>query len=406
MTSLRHSLTGLAGTSSPSAVPAVLPVPSSLPAGCSLWAVETPDGLKRLAADWRTLEEQAPAGSHVFQSFGWIMAWTQTYGPRLQVLTGYRHGRLVFAWPLMLVRVGPVQVLRWLGEPHAQYGDILAAPGECPKPWAAAALDHLARDGRADIIRLRHVRADALIAPFLDTVFRPSGMEDAAPSLDLTVFADEEAYEARYTSTQRKRRRKIRKALEERLGPVRFAILTAPAERSAAIRRAIVEKARWVDERGRHNRILACPRLAGFLERLASEDAPPGPHLVVSELSAGGRPVSWEIALRHGRTHFCFITAHPGDLTDLSPARLHMDLSQRQALRDGLTRFDLMVPDDPHKVSWCNTRTPTRDHHFPLTPLGRLYGTGYLESLRPLLRETYRAAPPTLLRLLKPVLGH
>jgi CelD/BcsL family acetyltransferase involved in cellulose biosynthesis len=93
-------------------------------------------------------------------------------------------------------------------------------------------------------------------------------------------------------------------------------------------------------------------------------------------------------------------------LTDHSPARLHMDFSQRQALKDGCRVFDLMVPNDPYKDSWCSARVPAHDYHLGLAPLGRLYGTGYLTQLRPRLREAYHNMSPRLLRLLKPILGH
>ena len=154
-------------------------------------------------------------------------------------------------------------------------------------------------------------------------------------SLDLTVFADEAAYEARYTSAQRKRRKKIRKALEETFGPLRYEIVEDGPAGSAVIATILAEKSRWVDDRGRHNRILSCPVLRDFLDRLAARDEA---GLIVSQLSAGAQPVSWDIGLRHNGIHFCFITAHVNALTDFSPARLHMDFSQRQALRDRVRR--------------------------------------------------------------------
>ena len=380
-------------------------MPSQLPAECTTALVTTADGFARLETAWRQLERLTPAGRHLFQSFAWLKAWSTTYDPILVIVTGFRRGDLVFAWPLMTVRVGPVRVLRWLSEPHAQYGDVLAAAGECPRLWSGEALGLLLRQSSADIIRLRHVRADALVAPFAADTFREANLEDRAPSLDLTGFADEAAYEARYSPTQRKRRKKIRKHLEERHGTLRFDVLTDPLERDVAIRAALAEKSHWVDERGRHNRVLGCPHLPEFLNRLGGPGMDAS-ELVVSQLSAGGRPISWEIGLRAGGTHFCFITSHLNALTDLSPARLHMDLSQRRALKDGMAAFDLMVPDDPYKDSWCSERTMTRDYHLPLSPLGRLYGVGYLENLRPALREAYHHAPPRLLRLLKPVIGH
>ena len=63
--------------------------------------------------------------------------------------------------------------------------------------------------------------------------------------------------------------------------------------------------------------------------------------LVTSCLKAGSRSISWEIGLRFGRTYFGFITSHDTALTDASPARLHMDLSERQAIKDGMRIFDL-----------------------------------------------------------------
>ena len=128
--------------------------------------------------------------------------------------------------------------------------------------------------------------------------------------------------------------------------------------------------------------------------------------LVVSELSAGGKPVSWEIGLRTGGVHYGFITSHVTALTDYSPARLHMDLSQRQALKDGMLAFDLMLPHDAYKDSWSSGATAAGDYHLPLSPLGWVYGGLYLERLRPVLRAAYYRMPPAVLRLLKPIIGH
>ncbi len=123
-------------------------------------------------------------------------------------------------------------------------------------------------------------------------------------------------------------------------------------------------------------------------------------------MSAGSTVLSWEIGLRFGTRHFGFITSHVTSLTDYSPARLHMDYSQRRAIADGMTVFDLMVPYDVHKESWSSARVETRDYHLPLSMLGRAYGRGYLELARPFLRKGYYRLPPTILRRLKPLIGH
>ena len=334
-----------------------------------------------------------------------LNSWASAYEAELCVITGYRGEDLVFAWPLMKSRIGPLTALRCMSEPHGQYGGVLVAPDQFADAWLAAATAVVRQIGGIDIIRLRHVREDSAAAPYLKRHFRQSNLGEAAPFLDLSAFKDEAAYDRRYSSSQRKRRKKIRKGLEEDFGPVAFELLTAGPGLVCALREAIAEKCRWIDSRGRHNRILGCPDLPGFLERLPVSRGS-AVKLVISRMTAGGRPVAWEIGLRRGRSHFCFITAHVNALDNYSPARLHMDLSQRRALNDGMSTFDLMVPNDSYKDSWCSGRTATLDYHLPLTPLGRLYGVGYLEQLRPRLRQAYYRLPPDVLRLLKPIIGH
>jgi CelD/BcsL family acetyltransferase involved in cellulose biosynthesis len=83
-----------------------------------------------------------------------------------------------------------------------------------------------------------------------------------------------------------------------------------------------------------------------------------------------------------------------------------MDQSQRLALRDGCTVFDLMVPNDEYKESWSSSAMATNDYHLPLTNAGWLFGRLYLEALRPALRAAYYRLPESALRALKPVIGH
>ena len=117
---------------------------------------------------------------------------------------------------------------------------------------------------------------------------------------------------------------------------------------------------------------------------------------MTSCLTAGSRPISWEIGLRFGKTHFGFITSHDTALTDASPARLHMDLSQRQAIKDGMQVFDLMIPGDPHKQSWSNARMAVHEFHTPLSLSGMVYAYGYLSLLRPIVRRFYYSAPAAI----------
>ena len=379
-------------------------VVGAIPATAHLSLVTSLANLRAMQEDWRALEESCTVKPSVFQSFDWIMAWSETYadsarGPELQLLTGYDQGKLVFVWPLMKTRRFGVATLAWLTDPFGQYGDILCQKDQCPKYWMSNAITFVKRLKGIDLLHLRHVRDDANMGARAKELLRDAKTPERAPWLDLTQFANEEAYDSRYTGSQRKRRKKIRKAIEN-LGTVDFKVLPPGILSDRAMDMAIAEKNQWLSERGRLNRVLGCPGHAKFLKNLSRRFGG-SVDVIVSELTAGGKPVSWEIGLRSGQTHFGYITSHVNALTDLSPGRLHMDLSQRASLKAGMERFDLMVPYDAHKESWSSASEHTNDYFLPFSGAGWLVGHGYLQTARPVLRKLYYSALPAVFRVLK-----
>ena len=380
----------------------------ALPLGSHMAVVSSPEELTALKQQWLALEAGCNSPSGFFQSFAWIDSWSQVYvtaeSPfELCILTGYVNAELVFAWPLMKARQGPLTVMRWLTEPFGQYGDVLVLPDQNIAAWMAKGLKTIGRMRGIDCIRLRHVREDALCAPFLKREFQDAIAYDQAPYLDLTQFADEAAYDARYTSVQRKRRKKIRKALEQR-GELDFHQIPAGSMGDKLIDDAIAEKNKWLDERGRQNRFLKCPGHAKFIKQL-SRHRLDGFQTILTELTTGSEAVSWEIGFNYRGTHYGFITSHLNALTDLSPSRLHMDLSQRLSLKQGMQRFDLMVPNDAHKESWSSHKTATNDYYKPLSIRGRAYGLAYLRLLRPRVRAAYYKAPQWALRWMTAIMA-
>ena len=390
---IRHELAGEM-PSLDTADPADSPM-AALPHGGHLSLATSASAIEILGEQWRQLQRDA-APHQVFQSFEWCSSWARfyakpEYGIEPCVVAGFQDRKLVFVWPLMKVKAGPFTLLRWLTDPFGQYGDVLIARTMDARPWMAGAMDLLRRLKGIDAIRLRHVRNDAAAFGFLNERFRQSGDNDTAPFLDLTAYPNEGAYEQRYTKEQRRRRKKIRKALEQ-FGPVEFELLEPGQTMDRSIDEAIFSKRAWLKERGLYSKPLVCPMLKSFLSELSRLKGE-GAQLIASRLTAGSRTISWEIGLRFASTHFGFITAHDTTLTDASPARLHMDLSQRRALKDGMRRFDLMVPGDPHKDSWSNGYMDVREFYQPLSLAGSIYALGYLRLLRPLMQRIYTIAP-------------
>jgi CelD/BcsL family acetyltransferase involved in cellulose biosynthesis len=410
MADAHYDLAGRSTHGMPQAIPAATPLLRVVPPATRLSVVSDPAQFAALESSWRQLEASSPDRSNVFQSFDWLSNWAHVYGGSsatagLHVVLGHRGSRLVFAWPLMRTKAGPLTILRWMSEPVSQYGDILLDTSEDAETWMADALTELRQTPGIDALRLRHVRADAAAAPFLQRYFRDSRMPEQAPWLDLSVFADEAAYDARYNAVQRKRRKKYRKSLEDAVGPVVFEILRPGLATDQAIEHAVSLKSEWIEQRGRHNQVLNCEEVKAFFKRLARRQSDTV-QLVVSALTAGGKPVSWEIGLRQRGVHYAFLTSHVIDMEEFSPARLHMDLAQRLAIKNGIKSYDLMVPSDAYKESWSSHRCATADYHLPLSARGWVFGVIYLEQLRPVLRKAYYRMPERVLRLLKPILGH
>ncbi len=379
---------------------------ANLPAGSIISILRSKTALASIAEDWRALMQQAGNNAGLFQSHGWVSHWLAQYdtvpsATKPLIIVGYQSGRLVFVWPLMKSRSHGLEVIEWLTSPSGQYGDIVLSPGLSPTDWQEAALKLLKRSESADLLRLRHVRSGSAFHAFAERHMLDASSPESAPYMDLSVFKTEADYEARYNASQRKRRKKIRKELEA-FGAVEFNRLSPGIETDRAIAAAIYEKTKWLEQRGRINRIMSCPLHMSFLQNLA-RNASPDVETVVTEITAGGKPVSWEIGFRCNGTHFGYITSHVNEMTDYSPGRLHMHLSQLQALKDGMQRFDLMVPNDVHKESWSSDVVHTNDYYLPMSRMGQLVGETYLRLLRPMLRSAYYKLAPNALRLLKPI---
>ena len=371
----------------------------------SVQVARTMAEVEALEAEWRELEEASGRDTHAFQSFDWCHAWGSTClgeGREPFILVVRSAGRVVLLWPMMRCRLGPLTALSWFSDPFSQYGDVLTAlSGAALEDALGAAWERVRRERGLDIVRLRHVRADANIRPWLEGAFRRAAWADGAPWMDLSRFADEAAYERRYSRTQRRRRKKIEKRLERACGgPVSFSLVARGQGLEGQIAALIGAKRAWLAERGLHSRPLNDPRIEGFLRRLPAGEGGRGLRLVVSRMEAGGRAVSWELGFRYRGRHYGYVTAHDGALTDLSPGRLHMDFSQKRALGDGMSVFDLLVPAAPHKKSWSSDVEPVCDFFRPLSLFGRILGEGYLLHLRPALRRLYQEMPEALRRRL------
>ena len=368
--------------------------------------ITTREGLQALREDWQALEDACDDSAAVFQSYDWCSTWADAFldsssGVELAIFTLRHNGKLVCLFPGMICSESGPRILRTLSEPYAQYSGMLCDPALDAAHAVETLFTAITSLARIDLIHLRHVRDGSFAHRFAAAVLRPSSYCETAPCMDLTAFTSDAAYLARYTKVQRRRRKKISTALES-LGPVEFGKFTGGAAFDELLDGIVGHKQAWIAERGLHSTALHDPRLTRFIAALARREGA-GLHPVITSMTAGNRAISLELGLRYRGRHCAFITGHDPELTDLSPARLHMDRAQRMALADGMALFDLMVPGDPYKNSWSSQVVGVADHARPLTARGILHCAAYVQVLRPLARAAYLRMPAALRQLAMPL---
>lgn len=374
-----------------------------LPSGCRLVHVTSLQDLERLGSAWRALEEKSAVHPTVFQSFDWVWHWCKIFAGagsrvKLSVITGYRGDELVFIAPWQKAYRRGINRLVWLTYPTAQYGDVLCKLGEDVSVWLNASFELLKRAGDYDILHLRHVRRHSVLFPFAQTSMQDGRLYEQAPWMDYTAFENAAAFDNRLSRTQKKHRKNVR-AHMARLGEVKFEHIEPGPRIEAALDTALSEKRVWLAENGFLSFVITDPRHDALMKTLAQRET--GDIAVdVTQLSVNDTPLSWEIALRYGKAHYCYIISRSSKITDKSPGRMHFDMNQRRTMEQGFTSFDLLLPSDPHKESWSNAAEPVNDYYYPLSMWGRIYGELYIRRLRPVLRRFYNRVPLRLKRMI------
>ncbi len=369
-----------------------------LPEGSSLEVVKTTDELMQLGPEWNALQaEHAPAHT-VFQTHKWCAAWFERYGAgnphiKLNTIVGRENGRVVMIWPMMIVRHGPVSVMKWLTDPYAQYGDIVAAPSAFRLAWLEAAWKAITNSD-IDGISLRYVREGSIAHRFLSQKHVKTADNNAAPFLDLTPYSDVDAYSSALSRNQRSQRSKLGKRLSK-TGNVSFAVYRSGTELKAAIDSGLALKRRWLKEQAFKADILTEPGFEGFLSDLAYEQ-PSGMNVAAGVLSRNDEVLSVDIGLHYKNEYFGYLLVQDVELLEQSPIKVHLDLLQKWTVERGFTRFDLMIPNDGYKAHWASGEVKVDDFVLATNLWGAAYCNGYLGWLRPKLKRIYHAMPASL----------
>jgi CelD/BcsL family acetyltransferase involved in cellulose biosynthesis len=369
-------------------------------------------GMRALADEWRRLERETTDSFTYFQSNEWCLRWAEAFFAdlrasediRIRILCIRRGGRLVSLWPLTACRrpLG-IWLLRFMGEPHSQYGNMLidrrrlgiAEAREC---WSQAM-------GRLDVdaIVLDRLPITGPLAQILGAgnLYREHG--HVSSIMDLGQFRDWQDYGASLSRAARKSRRKRRRELESE-GCVEFRIFSGgTAGFRETVARSLRLKAHWLEATGKPVSNIADSRTEAFLSALDGDaDEPSG--AVASALLLDGEPIATEIGFCRSGHYYSFLGAFDWDRRDFSPGKIHLEAVLKWAFDAGLSKFDLLGHPSAYKQHWSNSTAGLAGYGAARTLKGAAYARLWRPNLKPFAKQAFERLPLSFRRQVVSVL--
>jgi CelD/BcsL family acetyltransferase involved in cellulose biosynthesis len=185
-------------------------------------------------------------------------------------------------------------MLRMLGEPHTQYGNILTETGTLSSKHMKMFETALASNMACDGLVCNYVPAGSALEQLMGTSRRMSRLDNQSLMVDLAKFSNAAAYDASLSKNTTKNLRRRRKHLED-MGALKFDVLRPDDQGyGAAIHEGIAMKQQWLAETGRLGLGLKHAGHAAFLTNIPQlAEAGDGPLAFV--LSVAGKAVATEL---------------------------------------------------------------------------------------------------------------
>ena len=380
--------------------------PNQPNAALSLSLITDRAAFDALEGEWNALFERAGRSAQVFQSFNWNWHWANHYldgadggieGLKLSIIAGFRDGKLIMLWPLVSERVRGISQIFWMGEPVSQYGDVLIDDIADADAVLRAGWAFLEQHAKADVVRLRRVRADAAIATLMEEIGARVSDRQTAPYLDLASAKSFSDYEQRYSPRSRRNRRRLGRRLDEQSG-MSFKRYKGGSEARALAVTALDLKATWLKDRGLVSHAIADARMARFFAD-AAEGRDKSTNCIVAVLECQGEPAALEVSfVCKGRLAMHVIVFNL-KYEKSGAGVLLLEQSIRDGYVDGLKIYDMLAPGDNYKLDWSDATIEVVDWVKPLSAAGSMYARLYL-GFRSRAKAAINAMPQSLRRIM------
>lgn len=321
------------------------------------------DSLNALRPEWEGLLESSPADS-IFLTWEWLATWWEVYQPGRQLwllLARDSEGRLVGAAPLMLCQrsAGP---LHWrellflsaqegLGDPD--HMDFPIASG-----WAEPVIrgfwrELASRGGEWDVLNLTSLRSDSPVPAYASELGVEAAQETGEVCPYILLPQSWEAY-SKETLSQDHRRgiRRYGRRLEQEIGDQSaYCEVTSEAELDQMLDTLIAFRRQYA----RLNHLpdfFGTPQAVTFHKKLAKQFFERG-WLHAHYLTIGGQMAAWVYDFKYKGVAYGYQTGYDPQWAHYSPGRLIIAYSIRQAIEQGLYKYDMLRGDEAYKTGWA-----------------------------------------------------
>lgn len=343
---------------------------------CEIVIAEGPDAVTQVEPDWRQLaaDDGVPTS---FQSFAVAAAAAVVHvakNERPRIVVVRRGDKPVVLFPTVITSCFGQSVVRFLGDPLIQYGDVIASPSatseDFSQAWAAAANPRV-----ASFALFRRIRDDAHAAAICSQNASFRGKQES-PLVHVHRPRQTSAREAREA-------RRLHRRLSER-GELEVLFLSGPAAK-AALSKALALKRSWLKTRALESSVIGNDDWEDALRRLCLTSAEEG-GLMIATLMVGGKMAAAEAAFVDQTCWYAFMGAFAPEFACAGPGQLLSTECISYVRGNGLSIYDQLPPSQAYKQRLATDFMTVHDYSSVLSPrgyivLGLALASQYFKSL-------------------------
>lgn len=383
-------------------IPVIVSNAPAMAEGLHLQIVRDRSGFEDLRTDWLALDAVSSRAT-LFQSYHWcaLALKNEVDGCAPYICCVYDGARLVGVLPLKVIQKKFRKILTGLAEPFQEFTDMLVAKGYAPQRIFDEMHDALEASG-ADYVHFGQVRQDSALFPALKNWVPAVGELDAAPFVDLNQSADYASFHKTVRTKTRKNMRNAHNSME-RSAPVFHEADGKGILLDNVITRTFDGRSAWLEEKGLTSSAFASDEFQKYLENFRPGNGSPIECLALS-LRHGDTVIAEQWGFVYGDRYYAFISNWNSSYAKFSPGKLHLGYVIETCYEMGLSVAEFMVPSVPYKKTWATASIPVQDHVKGYTFVGKIYGTLWINKLRPLVKKLAYMTPDGLRRRIKELL--